>query len=84
MREIGHFIGGRHVPGTSGNFGNVFNPASGLRSSVPNLQSATAGAHQFRATSFLFSVSCLSRTSAAQCDELRGQDTRRKRRVART
>ena len=29
MREIGHFIGGRHIAGTSGNFGNVFDPASG-------------------------------------------------------
>ena len=29
MREIGHFIGGKHVAGTSGNFGDVFNPASG-------------------------------------------------------
>ena len=29
MREIGHFIGGKHVAGTSGKFGDVFNPASG-------------------------------------------------------
>ncbi|MBS0561263.1 MAG: CoA-acylating methylmalonate-semialdehyde dehydrogenase [Proteobacteria bacterium] len=29
MREIGHFIGGRAVAGTSGNFGEVFNPATG-------------------------------------------------------
>lgn len=29
MREIGHFIGGRHVPGGSGRFGDVFNPALG-------------------------------------------------------
>ncbi len=29
MREIGHFIGGKHVAGTSGRFGDVFNPASG-------------------------------------------------------
>ena len=29
MREIGHFIGGQHVAGTSGKFGDVFNPASG-------------------------------------------------------
>ena len=29
MREIGHFVGGKHVAGTSGNFGNLFNPASG-------------------------------------------------------
>lgn len=29
MREIGHFIGGRQVAGSSGRFGDVFNPASG-------------------------------------------------------
>ena len=29
MREIGHFIGGKLVAGTSGKFGDVFNPASG-------------------------------------------------------
>jgi malonate-semialdehyde dehydrogenase (acetylating) / methylmalonate-semialdehyde dehydrogenase len=29
MREIGHFIGGKLVAGTSGNFGDVFNPAAG-------------------------------------------------------
>lgn len=29
MREIGHFIGGKLVAGTSGAFGDVFNPASG-------------------------------------------------------
>ena len=29
MREIGHFIGGKHVAGTSGKFGDVFNPAIG-------------------------------------------------------
>ena len=29
MREIGHFIGGRHTPGGSGRFGDVFNPALG-------------------------------------------------------
>src|SRR4051794_26663159 len=29
MREIGHFIGGAHVAGVSGNTGPVFNPASG-------------------------------------------------------
>jgi malonate-semialdehyde dehydrogenase (acetylating)/methylmalonate-semialdehyde dehydrogenase len=29
MREIGHFIGGRGVPGASGQFGDVFNPATG-------------------------------------------------------
>ncbi len=29
MREIGHFIGGKHVAGTSGRTSNVFNPATG-------------------------------------------------------
>ncbi len=29
MREIGHFIAGRPTPGTSGQFGDVFNPALG-------------------------------------------------------
>ncbi len=29
MREIGHFIGGTQVAGTSGNYGDVFDPASG-------------------------------------------------------
>jgi malonate-semialdehyde dehydrogenase (acetylating) / methylmalonate-semialdehyde dehydrogenase len=29
MRELGHFIGGRLVPGNSGNHADVFNPATG-------------------------------------------------------
>jgi malonate-semialdehyde dehydrogenase (acetylating)/methylmalonate-semialdehyde dehydrogenase len=29
MRELGHFIGGRHVPGASGDWADVFNPATG-------------------------------------------------------
>ena len=29
MREIGHFIGGKTVPGTSGRFGDVFDPNTG-------------------------------------------------------
>src|SRR5581483_9434021 len=29
MREIGHFIGGKEVKGTSGRFGNVYNPNTG-------------------------------------------------------
>ncbi|UIY30066.1 CoA-acylating methylmalonate-semialdehyde dehydrogenase [Neorhizobium galegae] len=29
MREIGHFIGGKHVAGTSGRAADVFNPATG-------------------------------------------------------
>ncbi len=29
MREVGHFIGGKTVGGTSGRFGDVFNPSTG-------------------------------------------------------
>ncbi|MCI5076134.1 CoA-acylating methylmalonate-semialdehyde dehydrogenase [Oricola sp.] len=29
MREIGHFVGGKHVAGTSGRFSDVYNPATG-------------------------------------------------------
>jgi malonate-semialdehyde dehydrogenase (acetylating)/methylmalonate-semialdehyde dehydrogenase len=29
MRELGHFIGGKPVAGTSGNYADVFNPATG-------------------------------------------------------
>src|ERR1043166_7902618 len=29
MRDIGHFIGGKQVPGTSGRTGDVFNPNTG-------------------------------------------------------
>ena len=29
MREIGHFIGGKRVAGTSGRFSDVFNPSTG-------------------------------------------------------
>jgi malonate-semialdehyde dehydrogenase (acetylating)/methylmalonate-semialdehyde dehydrogenase len=29
MREIGHYIGGKHVAGTSGRTSNVYNPATG-------------------------------------------------------
>src|SRR5258708_339418 len=29
MREIGHFIGGKEVSGTSGRYGDVFNPNTG-------------------------------------------------------
>ena len=36
MRELTHFIGGRHVNGTSGRFGDVFNPATGeVQARVP-------------------------------------------------
>ena len=30
MREIGHFIGGKDVPGASGRFGDVFSPDTGV------------------------------------------------------
>ena len=29
MKELTHFIGGKHVNGTSGRFGDVFNPSTG-------------------------------------------------------
>ena len=29
MKEIGHFIDGKHVSGTSGRTSNVYNPATG-------------------------------------------------------
>ncbi|WP_439529675.1 CoA-acylating methylmalonate-semialdehyde dehydrogenase [Pannonibacter sp.] len=29
MQKIGHFIGGRHVEGTSGRFADIYNPATG-------------------------------------------------------
>ena len=36
MRELTHFIGGRHVNGRSGRFGDVFNPATGeVQARVP-------------------------------------------------
>ena len=36
MREIGHFIGGKNVAGTSGRTSDVFNPATGeVQAKVP-------------------------------------------------
>ncbi|MGO4614520.1 CoA-acylating methylmalonate-semialdehyde dehydrogenase [Nocardia sp. 2YAB30] len=36
VRELTHFIGGQHVPGTSGNFGDVFDPNLGqVQARVP-------------------------------------------------
>jgi malonate-semialdehyde dehydrogenase (acetylating)/methylmalonate-semialdehyde dehydrogenase len=36
MRDLTHFIGGRHAPGGSGRFGDVFNPATGeVQARVP-------------------------------------------------
>jgi len=29
MREIGHFVGGKEVKGTSGRWGDVFSPNTG-------------------------------------------------------
>ncbi|CAH2602482.1 putative 3-oxopropanoate dehydrogenase [Rhodovastum atsumiense] len=56
MREIGHFIGGRHVDGRSGRFADVYNPSTGavqarvalasaaeLRAAVENARAAQAG-----------------------------------------
>nr|WP_297367688.1 CoA-acylating methylmalonate-semialdehyde dehydrogenase [Acidocella sp.] len=56
MREIGHFIGGKHVPGSSGRFADVFNPSTGevqarvalataaeLRAAVENARAAQIG-----------------------------------------
>ena len=56
MREIGHFIGGKHVAGTSGRYANVFNPSTGeiqarvalatapeLRAAVLNAKAAQIG-----------------------------------------
>ena len=53
VKEIGHFIGGKHVKGTSGRFADVFNPNTGevqarvalaspaeLRAAVENAKSA--------------------------------------------
>ncbi|MBF6487578.1 CoA-acylating methylmalonate-semialdehyde dehydrogenase [Nocardia otitidiscaviarum] len=36
VRELTHFIGGRHVPGTSGKFGDVYDPSTGqVQAKVP-------------------------------------------------
>src|ERR1700744_2627690 len=36
MKELGHFIAGKHVNGTSGRFGDVFNPSTGeVQARVP-------------------------------------------------
>jgi malonate-semialdehyde dehydrogenase (acetylating) / methylmalonate-semialdehyde dehydrogenase len=41
MREIGHFIGGRMVQGTSGHYGDVFDPALGEVTAKVALANAT-------------------------------------------
>jgi malonate-semialdehyde dehydrogenase (acetylating)/methylmalonate-semialdehyde dehydrogenase len=56
MHEIGHFIGGKHVAGTSGRFADVYNPSTGvvqarvalatpaeLRAAVKNAKAAQLG-----------------------------------------
>ncbi len=56
MREIGHFIGGKHVAGTSGRFADIYNPSTGavqakvalatkaeLRTAVENAKAAQVG-----------------------------------------
>ena len=36
MKELTHFIAGKHVKGASGRFGDVFNPATGeVQARVP-------------------------------------------------
>src|SRR5690349_18236264 len=36
VRELTHFIGGQQVPGTSGNFGDVYDPSTGqVQARVP-------------------------------------------------
>ena len=51
-RELTHFIGGKHVAGTSGNFGDVFDPNTGeVQARVPladvsEVEAAIADAEQ--------------------------------------
>jgi len=41
MNELTHYIGGQHVKGTSGRFGDVYNPATGeIQAKVPLASSA--------------------------------------------
>ena len=55
VRELSHFIGGRHAAGLSGRFGDVFNPCSGqVQSRVPlagreEVQNAVAVAEKAQA-----------------------------------
>src|SRR5256885_12898431 len=39
VRELSHFIGGKHVRGESGRFGDVFNPTSGALAAKAPLRS---------------------------------------------
>ncbi len=56
MREVGHFIGGKHVPGTSGRYSDIWQPMTGevvgrlalaskaeLRAAVENAKAAQIG-----------------------------------------
>jgi len=36
--ERRHFIAGKRVPGTSGRFGDVFNPAAGAEFTMPTMR----------------------------------------------
>ncbi len=63
MREIGHFIGGKMVAGTSGRYGDVFNPALGevaakvaLASAAEVDQAVTAAAKAYPAWSAMPSM----------------------------
>jgi malonate-semialdehyde dehydrogenase (acetylating)/methylmalonate-semialdehyde dehydrogenase len=54
MRELTHFVAGRHLKGTSGRFGNVFNPATGeIQAKVP-FASAAEMRHAVEAASKTF------------------------------
>ena len=48
MREIGHFIGGKEVKGTSGRFGDVFNPNTGEVQAKVALRQAFRGRARHR------------------------------------
>jgi malonate-semialdehyde dehydrogenase (acetylating)/methylmalonate-semialdehyde dehydrogenase len=45
MREIGHFVGGKEVKGTSGRFGDVFNPNTGEVQAKVALAKHSEGEH---------------------------------------
>ena len=40
MERIGHYVGGKHVPGESGRKGPVFNPATGEQTHEVDFASA--------------------------------------------
>jgi malonate-semialdehyde dehydrogenase (acetylating)/methylmalonate-semialdehyde dehydrogenase len=43
MRDIGHFIGGRRVEGTSGQHGPIFNPATGEQTGAGRVRGCRRG-----------------------------------------